>query len=127
MRFLFLIYVEPPLARHADSDISEHLAFATSEVRRRTYVTANALKPDLAATVRVRNDERMVTDGPFAETREVLGGFYMMELASWEDALEMAARMPKADRGTIEVRQIQELPGWDDAIREAAHEVSTSR
>jgi hypothetical protein len=122
MRYLFLIYVEPGLARHADADIDEHMAFATREARRGTYHTANALTADVAATVRVREGERIVSDGPFAETREVLGGFYMLECASWEDALDMAARMPKADRGTIEVREIHELPGWDDAMREAAAE-----
>jgi len=57
-----------------------------------------------ATTVRVRNGKTMLTDGPFAETREQLGGFYIVEAANADDAIELAARIPGARRGSIEVR-----------------------
>jgi hypothetical protein len=59
-----------------------------------------------AARVQVRGGRRLVTDGPFAETKEVLGGFYLLECASKDEAVEWAARCPSAQHGTIEVRPI---------------------
>jgi len=63
-----------------------------------------------AKVVRVRDGERIVTDGPFAETKEALGGFYLLECKDLDEAIEMAAKIPAAKRGTIEVRPI-----WDYA------------
>jgi hypothetical protein len=66
-----------------------------------------ALHPTATATtVRVRDGERLLTDGPFAETREQLGGFYMVEAGSLDEALEQAARIPGAESGCIEVRPV---------------------
>jgi hypothetical protein len=61
---------------------------------------------DTATTVRVRNGETMVTDGPFAETKEQLGGFFLLECESVDEALEMAAKIPGAENGAIEVRPV---------------------
>jgi hypothetical protein len=59
-----------------------------------------------ATTVRVRDDETLVTDGPYAEVKEALGGFYLLECASMEEALDWAARIPGANQGSVEVRPV---------------------
>jgi len=70
----------------------------------------NALQPTATATsVRVRDGERLVTDGPFAETKEQLGGYYLLECKDLDEAIEWAARIPGAKSGTIEVRPIMEF------------------
>jgi hypothetical protein len=68
-----------------------------------------------ATSVRVRGGKPIVTDGPFAETREVLGGFYVIDVASREEAVAIAARHPGARVGTVEVRPIMELAGLPSA------------
>ena len=74
------------------------------------YVAAEALQPvETAKTVRVRNGKAVVIDGPFAETKEFLAGFYMIDADTMDDALELAARIPPARAGSIEVRPIREL------------------
>ena len=63
---------------------------------------------DTATTVRVRDGETLTTDGPFAETKEQLGGYYLIDCASLDEALEFAARIPAAERGAVEVRPVVE-------------------
>jgi hypothetical protein len=76
------------------------------------FIAASPLKPVSTATsVRVRNGQRIVTDGPFAETREQLGGYYLIDAADLDQAIAIAARIPPAKKGTIEVRPILELEG----------------
>ena len=65
--------------------------------------------PETATTVRVQDGERVVTDGPFAETKEQLGGYYEIDVANLDDAIEAAARCPGAGHGTIELRPIMEF------------------
>ncbi|HTI36032.1 MAG TPA: YciI family protein [Vicinamibacterales bacterium] len=73
------------------------------------YVTGSQLQPTSAATsVRVRNGKRTVTDGPFAETREQLGGYFLVDVANLDEALAIAARIPSARFGTVEVRPLVE-------------------
>jgi hypothetical protein len=64
-----------------------------------------------ATTVRVRDGERMLTDGPFAETKEQLGGFYLLECGSLDEAIEWAAKIPGAQFGSVEVRPIMDYEG----------------
>jgi len=72
------------------------------------YRAGSQLKPTAAATaIRVRNGTRLVTDGPFAETREQLGGYFLIEAANLDEALALAARIPSARLGTIEVRPLE--------------------
>lgn len=80
----------------------------TQELRSRgVYVGANQLQPAATATVvSVRHGETVVTDGPFAETKEVLGGYYLIDVETLDEALEWAARIPSARLGHIEVRPI---------------------
>ena len=65
---------------------------------------------DQATSVRVNGEERLVTDGPFAETKETLGGYYLLEVANVDEAIEAAAQCPGARYGTIELRPIMEFP-----------------
>jgi hypothetical protein len=71
--------------------------------------------PATATSVRVRDGKRLVTDGPFAETREILGGFYLIDVNSLDEAIEIAARHPGAPVGTVEIRQVFDLPGLPPA------------
>jgi hypothetical protein len=76
------------------------------------YVGASPLHPVTTATsVRVRDGKRLVTDGPFAETREQLGGYFLIEAKSLDEAVDIAGRIPGARVGTVEIRPIMELTG----------------
>jgi hypothetical protein len=65
----------------------------------------------MATSVRVRDGKRLITDGPFAETREQLGGYFLIDAKNLDEALVIAARIPMARRGTVEVRPVIEIPG----------------
>ncbi|HEU4647468.1 MAG TPA: YciI family protein [Gemmatimonadales bacterium] len=79
------------------------------------YVDASPLQLTAAATsVRVRQGKRLVTDGPFAETREQLGGYFMINANDLDEAIAIAARIPMASRGTVEIRPVLEIPGLPD-------------
>jgi len=76
------------------------------------YLGANPLHPtSMATSVRVRNGKRLVTDGPFAETREQLGGYFLIEANNLDEAIGIAARIPMARKGTVEVRPVIDIPG----------------
>ena len=78
------------------------------------YVTGQPLQPtDTATTVQVRNGEVLISDGPFAETKEQLAGFYLLEARDLNEALHLASRIPPARFGSIEVRPVRELPPKD--------------
>ena len=82
----------------------------TSELREAgALVTADQLQPSTTATiVRVRDGETLITDGPFAETKEQLGGYYLLDCGSIDEAIEFAGRIPAAERGAVEVRPLVE-------------------
>lgn len=76
------------------------------------YLSASPLHPvAMATSVRVRNGKRLVTDGPFAETREQLGGYYLIDAQDLDEALTIAERVPPAKVGTIEIRPVLEIKG----------------
>jgi hypothetical protein len=76
------------------------------------YISASPLLPVASATsVRVREGRRLVTDGPFAETREQLGGYFMVDAKDLDDAIAIAAKVPGARKGTVEVRPVLEISG----------------
>jgi hypothetical protein len=86
--------------------------FAQELHSRGQFLGASPLHPvSTATTVRVRDGKRIVTDGPFAETREQLGGYFLIDAPDLDDALEIAARTPGASVGTVEVRPILEIEG----------------
>ena len=76
------------------------------------YLSANPLQPvAMATSVRVREGKRLVTDGPFAETREQLGGYFLIDTKDLDAAIAVAARIPAARKGTVEIRPVIEIPG----------------
>jgi hypothetical protein len=80
------------------------------------YVSAAPLHlVSTATSVRVRDGKRLVTDGPFAETREQLGGYFMINAENLDEAIGIAARIPGARKGTIEIRPVIEIPGLPDS------------
>ena len=78
----------------------------------RQYLAANSLYPrSMATSVRVRDGKRFVTDGAFAETREQLGCYFLIDTENLDDAIAVAARIPMARKGTVEVRPVIDIPG----------------
>jgi len=115
MRYLLLIYGPPFDPSTVPPDVMEgqnaaYAAFTKDVLERGIMQGGEAPQPSTAATsVRVRDGETLVTDGPFAETKEELGGFYLFDCKDLDEAIELAARIPGAQQGTIEVRPILEL------------------
>jgi hypothetical protein len=108
MKYLCLVYMEEStLADVADAECAAFGAELEASGRR---IAAEALQPvQTATTVRVRNGSVTVTDGPFAETKEQLAGFYMIEAADLNEAIRIASRIPPARVGSIEVRPVRQL------------------
>jgi hypothetical protein len=115
MRYLCLIYdAESTLAALSTSEMDalmgEFFAFTDSIRKSGHYLGGEALQPVQTATsLRVRNGKVSTTDGPFAETKEQLGGYYLIEARDLNDAIQVASRIPSARLGTIEVRPIREF------------------
>lgn len=111
MQYLLLIYgLEPtaaPAPEEMQAEMDAYNAY-TAEVRdRKLLVASEALHPvATATTVRVRDGKTLTTDGPFAETKEVLGGFYLLDCKNLDEAIEMAAKIPGAKQGSIEIRPV---------------------
>ncbi len=107
MQYLLLIYENEKRFRQGydEAEMGEYQAFGKEFAK--NIKGGNALQATaMAKSVRVRNGKPVVTDGPFAETKEQLGGFYLVEAASVDEATKMAAKIPGARFGTIEVRPI---------------------
>lgn len=114
MRYMLLIY-DCDRPERGDPRFEGALARVnafTEECRRRgVFVAGDPLHPvSTATTVRVRDDQTLITDGPFAETHEQLGGYYVLDCRGLDEALELAALCPLAQGGSIEVRPIAEVP-----------------
>lgn len=113
MKYLLLIYLnENALDDQERQDCyRESTQLAHDLAAEGRYVTCAPLYPTGAATsVRVREGRRLVTDGPFAETREQLGGFFMIDAENLDQALDAAGRVPMARKGTVEVRPVIDIP-----------------
>ena len=90
-------------------------AFGEEARQAGVMVGGEGLEPTSAATtVRVRDGERLLSDGPFAETKEQLGGFYLLECDSLDEAIEWAAKIPGASSGSVEVRPVMNYEGTGD-------------
>jgi hypothetical protein len=115
MRYLCLIYDEEKklngMAKsEADAFMGEYFEFTENIKKSGHYVGGEALQPvQTATTVRVRNGKMSTTDGPFAETKEQLGGYYLINARDLNDALQIASKIPSARLGSVEVRPIQEF------------------
>jgi len=114
MKYLFLIYDNEKEWQKFPKDVQdkymgEYMAFGDSIKKSGQYVGANQLQPTSTATVvRARNGKVSTTDGPYAETKEQLGGYYLIEAKDLNDAIKVASRIPSARFGSIEVRPIVE-------------------
>lgn len=114
MKYMLLIYVDEKAWTEAEMkqcyDDSTQLAHQLKS--KGQYLSASPLQSvSTATTIRVREGRRLVTDGPFAETREQLGGYFMIEAKNLDEAIEVAGRIPGARKGTIEIRPVLELAG----------------
>jgi hypothetical protein len=117
MKYMLLCYDDERAWEQAGKDAQrramEEAVRLTHEIHAKgQYRMASPLHPSTSATsVGVRDGKRIVTDGPFAETREVLGGFYLLDVNTLEEAIEIASRHPGARFGAVEVRPVLEIPG----------------
>ncbi|MGH2534642.1 MAG: YciI family protein [Thermomicrobiales bacterium] len=115
MKYLCLVYhdekeLDALPAREYDAIMEEVLAYREELRQSGHYIDASPLQPVAAATtIRVRNGKVSITDGPFAETKEQLGGFYLIDASDLNDAIRVASKMPPARLGSIEVRPIEDL------------------
>ena len=113
MKYMLLIYMEEQAMNEAER---EHCYVESTELAHQLkangqFLSSAPLQPTSTATsVQVRDGKRLVTDGPFAETREHLGGYFMVEADNLDEAIGIAGRIPGARVGTVEIRPVIELP-----------------
>ena len=114
MKYMLLVYLD----EHALSETQRNQCYVDSAQlaqdlnRSGRYIDASPLQLTATATsVRLRGGKRLVTDGPFAETREQLGGYYLIDVKDLDEAIDVASRVPVARLGTIEIRPVMEIPG----------------
>ena len=114
MKYMLLVYLEEKALTETER---EHCYVESAQLARDLsdhgkFVSAGPLHPvAMATSVRVRNGKRLVTDGPFAETREQLGGYYLIDANDLDEAMSIAERVPVATVGTIEIRPVLDIKG----------------
>jgi hypothetical protein len=111
---MLLIYAEEKALGEVDREkcYAESTQLCHELQKRGQYVSASPLQPVASATsVRIRDGKPMITDGPFAETREHLGGYFMVEATDLNEAIKIAQKIPAARWGTVEVRPVMEIGG----------------
>ena len=114
MKYMLLIYADGQAGTEAEREqcYAESTQLAHQLKSKGQYLAAAPLQPVSTATsVRMRNDKRLVTDGPFAETREQLGGYFLIDAKDLDEAISIAARIPGARYGTVEIRPVMEIAG----------------
>jgi hypothetical protein len=114
MKYMLLVYLDENVLTSAErEDCYVKSAQLARDIHASgQYLDASPLHPTSTATsVRVRDSQRFVTDGPFAETREQLGGYYLVDARNLDEALSIAERIPAARWGTVEVRPVMEISG----------------
>jgi hypothetical protein len=122
MRYALLIYTQEPTSAPPDEVLQEEMAAYAAFTRELTekggYDGGEALEATpTATTVRVRDGKTVTTDGPFAETKEALGGFYLVKAKDLDEAIKIASMIPGAKHGSIEIRPIWEMPAaYTDAV-----------
>ena len=127
MRYLLLIYgpeaTEEPLAEEAAAVMAAYNAFTEHIRSKNAYLGGEALEPTATATtVRVRDGQTLTTDGPFAETKEQLGGFYLVEAKDLNEAIQIASRIPSARFGSVEVRPVIDFSQGQESEQAGAAE-----
>lgn len=114
MKYLLLIYMADGAMNDAEREAcyKDSTQLCHDLKAKGQYVSANPLQPTSTATsVRVRDGKSLVTDGPFAETREHLGGYFLIDAPNLDEAIRVASRIPGARKGTVEVRPVMEIIG----------------
>ncbi len=114
MQYMLLIYLDEQALSEAEREhcYAESAAYARELSTCGQYVAAAPLHPTATATsVRMREGRRLVTDGPFAETREQLGGFYLIDARNLDEAIAIASRIPAGKWGTVEIRPVMQIAG----------------
>lgn len=130
MKYLCLIYSDEKKLDAMSTDdfdafCGEHVAYEDELRKDGQLIVAEPLESvQTATTVRVRSDKLSITDGPFTETTEQLGGFFLIDARDLNDAIRIASKIPSARLGSIEVRPIRELP---DRVRSSALEQQAAR
>ncbi len=117
MKYMLLVYYDEKTMTDSEREhcYVESAQLAQDIKAKGQYLLASPLHSVATATsVRVRENRRLVTDGPFAEAREQLGGFYLIEAKNLDEAINVAERIPVARLGTIEIRPVLEIPGLPD-------------
>lgn len=113
MKYMLLIYGDEQAWTEAEREEcrGESTQLAHQLKANGQFVSTSPLQPVATATcVKVRESKRLVTDGPFAETREQLGGYFMVEAKDLDEAIDIAGRIPAARKGTVEIRPVVEIP-----------------
>jgi|SRR6266496_4409391 len=113
MKYMLLIYADEQVWTEPERQecYGESTQLAHTLKSKGQYLAANPLQSVSTATsVQVRNGKRLVTDGPFAETREQLGGYFLVEAKNLDEAIEIAGQIPGARKGTVEIRPVVEIP-----------------
>jgi hypothetical protein len=113
MKYMLLIYMNENAMNETEREqcYKDSTQLAHDLHASHQFISANPLQPIMAATsVRVREGKRMVTDGPFAETREQLGGYFLIEAKDLDSAISVASKIPAAKKGTVEIRPVLEIP-----------------
>ena len=114
MKYMLLVYLDEQVLSETER---EHCYIESAQLTQQLnssgqYLDASPLHPVSTATsVRVRDGKRLVTDGPFAETREQLGGYYLIDAKDLDEAIRIAERVPPARFGTVEIRPVMEIAG----------------
>lgn len=114
MKYMLLIYLDELALseREREECYVESTQLAHQIKSSGQYLAANPLHPtSMATSVRVRDGKRFVTDGPFAETHEQLGGYFLIDAKDLDQAIDIAARIPMARKGTVEIRPVIEIAG----------------
>jgi hypothetical protein len=117
MQYMMLIYLDENAPSQSDREhcYQESSEYARALGSKRKCLASGALHATSTATsVRVRDGKRLVTDGPFAETREQLGGYYLIRAEDLDEAIGIAAGIPAGRWGTVEIRPVIEIPGLRD-------------
>ena len=125
MKYMLLIYLDEKALDDSEREecYVESTQLAQDLHASGLYLAANPLHPTSTATsVRLRDGKQLVTDGPFAETREQLGGYFLVDAKDLDEAIRVASRIPGARRGTVEIRPVMEISGLptDETSRTAS-------
>jgi len=125
MKYAFTIYRDEAAQQNASPEEMQQMSRAYADVtqemdQKGAFLAGDALYPtQTATTVRVRDGERSVSDGPFAETKEQLGGFYVLECKDLDEAIEWAAKIPGSHHGSVEIRPVMVFDEAGNVVEEA--------